>query len=178
MTYKSKFAIVGILVLLNVVTCIVLIVDNVRKIRVEDTTAPIQVEAGTDLFGNEYEFNFFEDEQFGILNVYMGEDKDSSWQWVNTENEITVNYINYQDDHYVISFKADDSYTDKCQAVVALMPLEETHGTTSETNYYNSYIIEVIMQNGARGYKIIPATFTDEYTVDMDVDDEEKDELQ
>lgn len=169
MTYKSKFTLVCVIVAGVVITCLTLFAKNLNRTGVEDTSAPIQVETGTDMFNNEYVFNFFEDEQFGTLNVYMPEDKNSSWQWVDIENKITCNYINYQDDHYVISFKADDSYTDKCQAVVALIPLEETHGTESEVNEYNSYIIEVVTQDGVHGYNIKPATFTDEYTVDEDV---------
>lgn len=165
MTYKGKFIIIASMLAIIILTSIVMFFNNEDKGSMDIEEAAIEVESGTDRFGNKYVFDFYEEEQFGTLNIYMEEDKDSSWQWSDYQNSITCNYIQYQDDHYVISFKAKDEYTEPCKSVVTLLPLEDVHSLEHEVREYNSFIIEIVTtEDGAKGYKITPAIVQDEYT--------------
>lgn len=175
MTYKGKFIIIASILSIVILASIIMFLNNEDKGDMDIEEAAIEVESGTDRFGNKYVFDFYEEEQFGTLNIYMEEDKDSSWQWSDYQNSITCNYIQYQDDHYVISFKANDEYTEPCKSFVTLLPLEDVHSLEHEVNEYNSFIIEIVTtEDGAKGYKITPAIVQDEYTNESDthVDDE------
>lgn len=132
--------------------------------------APVEFLEGTDNFGNNFTVEFYPEEKFCVLSIYMEESKTESWQWIDITNAITCNYINYQDDHYVVSYKADESQIGFCQSSVILQPLEETHDHTKDMiTEYNSYIIEVtVEEDGNHKFNVYPATVTDEYTTELD----------
>ena len=98
MTYKGKFIIIASILSIVILASIIMFLNNEDKGDMGIEEAAIEVESGTDRFGNKYVFDFYEEEQFGTLNIYMEEDKDSSWQWSDYQNSITCNYIQYQDD--------------------------------------------------------------------------------
>lgn len=167
MTCKTKFYLTISILIAVIVAAVIMFVKSDKPSTNTVEEVGIEFATGIDEFGNNYTVNYYEEDGFVILRVYMGEDKESSWNWMDYENKIICNYIRYQDDHYVISFKPDDSF-ESSRSVVSLLPLTHNHGIGSETSLYNSYVIEVDkLEEGGYGFNIYPAKVQDDYTTEL-----------
>ena len=113
---------------------------------------------------------YYPEEGFCVLSIYMEESKTHSWIWSDLTNEIECNYIHYQDDHYVVSYKANEDYVGFCQSAIMLSPVEDTHDHTKDSiTEYNSYIIEItVAEDGNHVFNVYPATVSDEYVTELD----------
>lgn len=170
MTYKSKFAIIATICVLLIAGSVFMIVKNTESNEQNAHLAPVEFINGTDNFGHDYTVEFYPEEGFCILSIYMEEDKEHSWQWIDVTNKITCNYIHYQDDHYVVSYKPDTEYTGACQSAIMLAPIEDIHNHTKDiTTEYAAYVINVnVAEDGNHVFDVYHATVTDEYTTGLD----------
>lgn len=177
MTYKSKFAIIAMICVLLIAGSVFMIAKDVRNDTQDVALAPVEFINGTDDFGHDYTVEFYPEEGFCILSIYMEEDKEHSWKWVDVTNKITCNYIHYQDDHYVVSYKPDTEYIGACQSAIMLAPIEDTHNHTKDiTTEYAAYVINVeVAEDGNHVFDVYHATVTDEYTTGLDDESEETD---
>lgn len=172
MTYKSKFIISMVIVLTLIFGAVFMLFKNSEVIpdKQEVKLAPVKFLDGTDNFGNPYTVEYYPEEGFCVLSVYMEESKTHSWIWSDLTNEIECNYIHYQDDHYVVSYKANEDYVGFCQSAIMLSPIEDTHDHTKDSiTEYNSYIIEItVAEDGNHVFNVYPATVSDEYVTELD----------
>ena len=172
MTYKSKFALVTTVALLIIGYSIIML-NKQGPTQKEPSSAPVEFMNSVDNYGNEFTVEYYPEEEFCILSIYMEESKTHMWQWSNYKNEVDCNYIHYQDDHYVVSFKPNKDYNETCQATIMFVPLEGEH--VHDSKEFNSYMIEVgYPPEGGYGFNVYPATITETYegTTDAEVNHE------
>ena len=168
MTYKLKFA--AVIVIAMIVIAYSLIKLNSQGVAEEPKSAPVEFMNSVDNYGNKFTVEYYPEEEFCILSIYMDESKTHMWKWSNYTNEIICNYIHYQDDHYVVSFKPSKDYTETCQATIMLVPIEHDH--VNDSKDYNSYMIEVgYPPEGGYGFNVYPATMTETLEVDEHLED-------
>lgn len=159
MTYKTEFILVSIFAVVIIIYAAFKLYDN-KEIVTE--TAPIEFMNSVDNYGNNFTVEYYPEEGFCILSIYMEESKTHMWKWSNYKNEIDCNYIHYQDDHYVVSFKPIEGINDLCQATLILTPIEEGH--SHDTLVLNSYMVEIgYPEEGGYGFNVYPAEYTTSY---------------
>jgi hypothetical protein len=134
---------------------------------VTDETTVISTDTGTDEFGNEYTFEYYNDEkEFGILSIYMDEDNTKKWNW--ESDEIELNYSIYQDDHYILSIAPIE---DSGSAIASLFPVEDNDEDREDGDIqeYLAYMIKSSLnEDGTHSFEITPAILQDEYNINFE----------
>lgn len=146
-----------------------------KEVDIVVAATPDYSESGEDYFGNTWKLEAYNNDngKYVVLEVYMEEDHDMKWYGSVVSGPASVNYIIYQNDHYVMS--VNPNLTNGSSELGFIFDkLEPNH---SETATYLYYGLSIDTSGEEVTYRVIGGELTDEVTdLVKDTDNVEEDE--
>ncbi len=139
-----------------------------KEVDVVTQAQPDFTDSGEDYMGNPWKLEAYNNEngKYVVLEVYMEEDHDMKWYGEIASGPAEINYIIYQNDHYVMSINPN---LDQGSSELGFIfdKLEPNH---SETATYLYYGLSINVAKEGTTYHVIGGELTDEVT-DVTPDD-------
>lgn len=132
------------------------VVDVVEEVK------PTFEDSGVDYNGNKWRLEAHDNEngKYALLEVYMPEDHDMKWYGSVASGPAEINYIIYQNDHYVMSINPNLADGDSELGFI-FDKLEPNH---SETATYLYYGVSILNEEDGTVYHVVGGELTDEVT--------------
>lgn len=124
---------------------------------------PDFTDTGTDYNGNTWKLEAYNNDngKYTVLEVYMEENHDMKWYGSVSSGSAEINYIIYQNDHYVMSVNPNLS-SGSSELGFIFDKIEPDHSETASYLYYGLYIN---VTNDGVEYNVIGGELTDEVEV-------------
>lgn len=135
-------------------------VSTTKKVDIVEQAKPEFEDTGEDYYGNTWRLEAYnnEDGKYVLLEVYMEEDHDMKWYGSVASGQADINYIIYQNDHYVMSINPNLDYGGS-EVGFIFDKLEPNH---SETATYLYYGLSIIVDESGVQYHVIGGELLDE----------------